>query len=156
MKNFVYSLMVIALVMVIALPAAAQKKGGKKGAARDQVSQIMARLEKLNLDADKMAEIKKLAAKCRETIAEPMKVVQPVQKALNEAKKKAEADGLKGKQAQAAVDAAVKLTDEQKKARTEIDAAIKAFRTEVGKLLTAEQKAEAGLEKKGGGKKKEG
>ena len=84
-------------------------------------------------------------------------IITPEQrKARSAASKKAKADGKKGKAARAAVNAAVKLSAEQKKALAEVNKArqvvIRAARAKFVEILTDEQKAK--LPKKKGKKKK--
>jgi Spy/CpxP family protein refolding chaperone len=154
MKNLVQKSVLFAIVLALALPAVAVekgKKGGKKGAP-DQETQLLQKIEKLNLDADKLAKIKELVAKCREKLAEPTKVLQPAMQQMTEARKKAEADGKKGKEVMQAVDAV--LTPEQKKANAEIRELRTSLRKEISALLTAEQQKEVGIDAGKGGKKK--
>ena len=157
MKRFVDTLILLALVVVIALPLSAsaqeKKKGKKKGeAARDQVTQLVEKVEKLNLNDEQKTKVKEVATKFREKIATARaKLPQEVLKALNEARKQLASEGKKGKELDAAVVAAAKLTDEQKKAWAELGELNANFRKEIVALLTDEQREEAGL--KGGGKK---
>ncbi len=95
-----------------------------------------------------MAKIKELAKASAEKIkaAEEKVGLTPEQKkARTEAQAKAKADGKTGKEAKEAVDAAMKLTDEQKAAQKEVDELRAGLRKEAMALLTAEQKAKAGI-----------
>ena len=73
------------------------------------------------------------------------------QKARNAARTKAREEGKKGAELQAAVDAAVSLTDDQKKALADAEGQMKQVQTEIREavlaLLTDEQKQAAGLNK---------
>ncbi len=91
-------------------------------------------------------------AECRKKAAGIITADQ--KKARIEAVKKAKADGKKGKEVQAAANAAVAITDDQKAQQTECKKAMgalnKEIRTQFAALLTDDQKAKL----KGGKKKK--
>ena len=156
MKSVVRTLFTLALAVVIASPLlAAEGKKGKKGAkAHDPAEQVLKSLEKAELTADQVAKIKELAAAC----AEKCKAVQAKaaltdeqKKARQEAQAKAKADGKKGKEAQEAVMAAMNLTEAQKAAMKEEAELHAGLKKEAVALLTADQKAKAGIKE---GKKK--
>ena len=160
MKRFVDTLILLALVVAIALPLTAsaqeKKKGKKKGeAGRDQVTQLLEKVEKLNLNDEQKAKVKEVAAKFKEKIAAARTKLPPeVMKALNEARKTLSSEGKKGKELDAAIVTAAKLTDEQKQAWAQLNELTTSFRKEIASLLTEEQREEAGLRMgKGGGKK---
>ena len=80
-------------------------------------------------------------------------------KAMADARKKAQADGLKGKEARDAVQAAAKMTDDQKKANEALQKFMREVRGEIAKVLTPEQQKQAkmgGQGRAGGRKKKNG
>ena len=91
-------------------------------------------------------------AECRKKAASIITADQ--KKARTEAVKKAKADGKKGKEVQAAANAAVAITDDQKAQQAETKKAMgalnKEIRTQFAALLTDDQKAKL----KGGKKKK--
>lgn len=101
----------------------------------------------------KLDEIKKeQGPKVAELTTKLDSVLTDEQKAARkEASAKAKADGKKGKEAQAAVDEALKLTDEQKKQRAEIQPELAKLQVSVKEqihgLLTDEQKTHYKLPK---------
>jgi hypothetical protein len=76
--------------------------------------------------------------------------------AQREARAKAQADGKKGKEMQAAIAEAMKLTDEQKESRAKLRKLQADVRKQVIAVLSPEQIEKAGLkvERKRGGKKR--
>lgn len=165
MKTVLRSLTLSALVCGLALPLAAAddaKAGGKKGKAAAEPAAMYKLPETVVLTEEqtaKLAEIKKeYTPKFRELGKKNNAVLsKEEQKARREAGQKAEAEGKKGKERQAAVDAAVTLTDEQKKQMAEVKAETTKLRSEmetkVVALLTDEQKAQVEAAKKKPGKK---
>lgn len=100
-------------------------------------------------------KVEALAKEYGPKLAEARKGLGDAQKAMAEARKAAAADGKKGKDLQAAVEAAVNLTDEQKAALASSQELQKKFTAAVAKLLTPEQAKAAGVAAgKGAGKKK--
>ena len=160
MKGLARNLVLLTVALVIALPLwAAQpgKKGGKKGEKKqDQVAQLMDQVEKLNLTEEQKGKLKEIAAKYRDKLAEARKQIPAeVQKAMADARKKASSEGKKGKEAEAAVREAVKLTPEQQTAVDQQRELNGAFRKEVAQVLTEEQRKEIGLNVgREGGKRK--
>ena len=141
------------------LSANAQKeeKKGKKGA--DPTAQMAKKLESAELTAEQKTKFKAISdehgPKIKDAMAKVNKLLTPEQiKAKQEAQQAAKAAGKKGKEATDAVNEALKLTEEQKKAMADADKELKAvqatFNTAVADLLTAEQKEKAKI----GGKKK--
>jgi len=158
MKSLAHKFVLLTLAVLLALPLCAaegKKRGGKKGEGKqDQVSQLLAKLEKANLTADQKTKVDEVIAKFKDKIAEARKAVPAeVQKAMNDARKQASADGKKGKELDEAVKAAVKLTDEQAAALQELRDLNMAMVKEVAGLLTEEQRTAAEL-KIGGGRKR--
>ena len=156
MKSVVRTLFTLALAVVIASPlvAAEGKKGKKAAKPQDPAAQLLKSLEQAELTADQVANIKELVAKCADKVkaAEEKLALTPEQKkAGQEAQAKAKADGKKGKEAMEAVAAAMNLTEAQKAAKKELDELKGGLRKEALALLTAEQKAKAGIKE---GKKK--
>lgn len=143
----------VGLGLVLALVAgntadAAQEKGKKK--KNDGTSSpVFAIPKEITLTAEqqtKLDEIKKTEGpKLAELNSKLDNSLTAEQKsARKDAQAKAKADGKKGKEAQAAVDEALKLTDEQKKLRSEVQPEINklqaAIKTQIHGLLTDEQK----------------
>ena len=149
MKSVVRTLLTLALAVVIASPLmAGEGKRGKKAPKQDPAAALLKSLEKAELTADQVAKVKELVKACAEKIkaAEEKIALTPEQKkARQEAQAKAKADGKTGKEAKAAVDAAMNLTDAQKAAQKELDEVRAGLRKEAVALLTAEQKAKAGI-----------
>jgi hypothetical protein len=155
MKSVLRTLLTLTLAVVIASPLLAGEGKRKKAAKpQDPAAFLLKSMEKAELTPDQVAKIKELASGCADKIkaAEAKVGLTPEQKkARTEAQAKAKADGKTGKQAKEAVDAAMKLTDEQKAAQKEVDELRAGLRKEAMALLTAEQKAKAGIKE---GKKK--
>lgn len=156
MKSVARTLFTLALAVVIASPLlAAEGKKGKKGPkAHDPAEQILKSLENAELTADQVAKIKELAAACAEkckACQEKAALTPEQKKARQEAQAQAKADGKKGKEANEAVMAAMKLTDAQAAAVQEENELRAGLRKEAVALLTADQKAKAGIKE---GKKK--
>jgi len=156
MKSVVRTLLTLALAVVIASPllAAEGKRGKKPRQAPDPAAGILKSLEKAELTPEQVTKIKELVKGCAEKLkaAEEKIALTPEQKkARQEAMAKAKADGKTGKEAKAAVDAAMNLTDAQKTAQKELDELRAGLRKEAAALLTPEQKAKAGIKE---GKKK--
>ena len=116
---------------------------------------MLKRLEKAELTADQIAKVKEIVAKHSEALKaanDKVNLTAEQKQARGEATKKAQAEGKKGKDLQAAVDAAAKLTDEQKEALKKVQELQQAMMKEVNGLLTDDQKAKLGM--RVGGKKK--
>ena len=161
MKRTLQGLLVLTLAVVLAMPAmAAEEKKKKKKKGRKAPAAV--RVPKgIVLTADQKKQVaainKEFAPKLVAINKKGATIVTPEQrKARSAASKKAKADGKKGKAARAAVNAAVKLSAEQKKALAEVNKArqvvIRAARAKFVEILTDEQKAK--LPKKKGKKKK--
>jgi Spy/CpxP family protein refolding chaperone len=163
MKSVAKNLLMLVLVLVIAAPLAAaegdkkkKKKPGKRPAAGARI-QIPKGIELSDEQKEKVAALKKEYGPKVVAARKKMALGKDARKARGEALKKAKADGKKGKELRAAVDAAAPLTDEQKAAQAEMQALQKEIRAAVVALLTDEQKAKLpkrGGKKKGGKKKK--
>ena len=159
MKNLLKSLVLVCLAVAITLPLAAQdaKKKKKKGAGKAQQS-ALARVDKqlsakADLTDEQSAAIKKLQDEAQPKLAEANKVIGKKRRELAAARKKAAADGKKGKEAQEAAEAAVGLTADEKAALAKTREITQGFQKAVRALLTPEQLEKAGL-KRGGKKKK--
>ena len=161
MKRTLQGLLVLTLAVVLAMPAMAaeeKKKKKKKGRKAPVAVKVPKGIE---LDADQKKQVaainKEFAPKLLEIAKKSRAIITPEQrKARSAAAKKAKADGKKGKEARAAVNAAAEITAEQKKALAEVNkarqAVTKAARAKFAAILTDEQKAK--LPKKKGKKKK--
>lgn len=151
---------VMVLALLIAIPSSAQEKQAKKGKGPavkiTMVSQAFMRMKKLH-DAveglDLTAEVEEKLAKLRDEDGPKMKelleklgeIVTEEQKALaKEAGEKAKEAKKEGRQFFIAVEAAVKLTDEQKKKMDELGKEMLAMQRgamkKVMAMLTDEQK----------------
>jgi len=157
MRN-VRIVLAVAIALLIAIELAAQeKKPQGKASKLSTTSQVLLRIERLRetLDGlDLTAEQKEKLAKIREDLGPKMKeffeklsdvVSEEQREAAKEAMDKAREAGKKGRQALEAVEASLKLTDEQKakmaKLDPEIQAIAKEMMTEVMGILTPEQRA---------------
>lgn len=148
MSGLLRTVLTASLVAALALTtgtAHAQKEKKKPGAANPAFAipkEITLTAEQqTKLDAIKKEEGPKLA----ELAAKLDGILTDEQKATRkEAAAKAKADGKKGKEANAAVEEALKLTDDQKKARAEIQPAMaklqRSIKEQIHALLTDEQK----------------
>lgn len=158
------TVLMLALVLVMATAlAAAPKKGKAKREKKAPPCPAAQRVERMlsgvTLTDDQKDKIKEIAKEFGPKLMEVMKkmdVFTPEQKkARGEAAKEAKAAGKKGKDFQQALEAAVTLTDEQKKkiaeARKEMAPLEKELRQAVLGVLTDEQKQT--LKKRHTGKK---
>ena len=158
MKRTLQGLLVLTLAVVLAMPAMAAEKKKKKGRKAPVAVKVPKGIE---LTADQKKDVAAINKEFGPKLAEVQKAVNGViskeqRQARQAANKKAKADGVKGKARQAAIQAALNLSDEQKakmkeltKKRQEIQ---RAARAKFVEILTAEQKAK--LPKKKGKKKK--
>jgi Spy/CpxP family protein refolding chaperone len=142
-------LVALALVALVATSSFAQEKKKKNAGPPQQVAQMIKKTEGLGLSEEQTKKVKEIAEsytpKFREVNQKLNAVLTAEQKkARQEAQAKNKADGKKGKEAQAAIEAASNLTDEQKKVQSEVQASQKElsakFREEVVSVLTPEQK----------------
>jgi cell division protein FtsN len=158
MKTFVKALMVIGLVGLIGITFAQDNKVAKKKA--NPAAGLLKKVDDLDLTAEqkeKIEAIKKEHVPKVEAAAKKVNdALTPEQrKARQEAQKAAKQAGKKGKEAEAEAIAAMKLTEEQKKAydaaQKELTEATNALRSALASVLTDEQKSSVGL---ANGKKK--
>lgn len=153
MRSLLKIMFALALVVAVASTSFAQQEGKKKkkgGPGQPQaIAALMKKAEGLGLTAEQTQKIKAIAEthapKFREANEKMAKVLTEEQKkARQEVMAKNKADGKKGKEAQAAIDAAVALTDDQKKVQKEVQAETreltKKLNDEVSAVLTPEQK----------------
>lgn len=163
MKTFVKALMVLSLIGMIGLAFAQDNDKGAKKKGASPAAGLLKKVDDLSdLTAEQKEKIAAIKKEHEPKVAAAAKKVNesltPEQRrARQEAQKAAKTSGKKGKEAQAEVLAAMKLTDEQKKAydaaQKELDDANSALRTALSGVLSDEQKAAVGL-KGGKGKKK--
>jgi Spy/CpxP family protein refolding chaperone len=159
MKSVAKVVLSLLLAIMIALPLMAQdqpKKPKRAPKKPDQAAGILKRLEKAELTDEQVAKIKELAAKLPDPTA---KLTDEQKKKLAEAMKQAKAEGKSMKDIQQLRESVLDLTEEQKAAMKEAQAAREAGMKEIMALLTPEQREKAGVKvraKKEGGKKKGG
>ena len=163
MKRTLQGLLVLTLAVVLAMPAmAAEEKKKKKKKGRK--APVAVRVPKsITLTDDQKKQVAEINKEFGPKLAEVQKAVNGViskeqRQARNAANKKAKADGVKGKARNAAIQAALNLTDDQKakmkeltKKRQDVQ---KAARAKFVEILTDEQKAKLPKKKKGKKKKK--
>jgi hypothetical protein len=161
-KNSLLSKILVAgcvLSIVAAIVAVPDSQGQEKKKKKDATAGIKKKLDEAELGADLLEKCKKVVDEHAPKIAEAQAAVDAIltdeqKKARNAAQKAAKDAGKKGKEAAADVEAALKLTDEQKgkmeEAQKGLTAATNARNEALGALLTDEQKAKVGIK----GKKK--
>ena len=168
MKPLLVKTLIVGCLMGLVTIGFAQneaQKGKKKGAKADPTSKLRAKVSESTLGPDLKEKVTKIidehAPKLKEAQAKVDAVLTDEQRRDRKAAQKAAKDaGKKGKAAQVEINAAVKLTDEQKKKMDEATEALNAARSEMNKeisaLLTEDQRRGLGLGggKKGGKKKK--
>jgi Skp family chaperone for outer membrane proteins len=139
--------MIVAITATANVADAAKEAKGKK--ANGQANPVFAIPKEITLTAEqqtKVDEIKKeQGPKVAELTTKLDAVLTAEQKsARKEATAKNKADGKKGKEAKAAVDEAMKLTDEQKKQQSELQPEFtklqQSIKEQINGLLTDEQK----------------
>ncbi|MBI5757327.1 MAG: hypothetical protein HZA46_02270 [Planctomycetales bacterium] len=151
MRFCIPSLLLLSLVVCVTSVPAQQEKGKKKKDGTNQAAAAaFALLKDLDLTADQKEKLAALTKEYTPKLTELSEKVNGIltadqKKARQEAAKEAKDSGKKGKEAKASVDAAIKLTDEQKKQMAEVQPKLEALQKEVREkligLLTDEQKA---------------
>ncbi|QDU97340.1 hypothetical protein [Lignipirellula cremea] len=172
MKRFLNGAILLVLTLAFVSPSfagdkAAKKPAGEKAAKGEKkpgrtvdhaamlTERTLKSLSKVELTAQQKEEIGKLAATYAPKLAAARTAANYSKEqaaAMKAAREKATADGLKGKEAQAAVAAAVALSPEQKTAHEQSQSIQKELMTAVHAVLTEEQRAALG---KGKGAKRE-
>lgn len=155
--NCVWVLAAIVSFAVIAPQARSQdEKKKKKGGENSPVAQLNRALMNAGLNDEQSAKVKMLMDEYSPKISQAQgKISNELRRELAEARKKASDEGKKGKELREAVEAKVKLTDEQKAAQGESQKLIAELREKVSAILTDEQREKAGLKQQPGqGKKK--
>ena len=140
------------LVLVMAMAGPVLARGGRgKGpdrAANHEIAKVLRFLKKVTLTTEQQTKVDSLKSEYKPKVSEGLKkvdaVLTPQQKQDKQAaRQKAKADGLKGKPAKAAVDAAVNLTTDQQthmsRAKQDLKAVEKELRQKARALLTPEQ-----------------
>lgn len=147
------SLVLAALIWVGNAEAAKEGKAKKNDPANNAVFNIPSEITLTDEQKTKLEEIKKeQAPKLGELTSKLDGLLTADQKSARKtAMAKNKADGKKGKEAKAAVDEALKLTDEQKKQRGELEPALaklnQSIKEQIHGLLTDEQKTHYKLPK---------
>jgi len=165
MKTLLRSLALAAVVCGLTLPLAAAddaKADGKKDKAAAEPAAMYKLPPTVTLTEEqtaKLAEIKKEYTPKFQTLGKKNNdiLTKEQRKARREAQQKAKDEGKKGKQMQAAVEAALMLSDDQKKQMDEVKAETAKLKSEmetkVVALLTDDQKSQVEAAKKKGNKK---
>ncbi len=163
MKKSLILLFAIAALLINSVSLNAQQNGDKKDPAKAMVTQFMKQIEKAELKDEETTKIKELFAKVATDVSAKRKasgITIELLKKRTDASKAAKEGGKKGKEIQAAAEAAMGLTADQTKVFKETEEMLGKVRVEIGKLLTPEQLAKlpdqaqnAFKEKAGKGKK---
>jgi hypothetical protein len=166
MKNlarFTLFLLTLAIVLAAGLATAeAKAKGKKKDRGSDPSARLQKKLSAADLSTEGKAKAEKVlqenAGKLKEAQAKVDAVLTAEQKqAQRQAQKDARSSGKKGKDAQASVAAALKLTDEQKSklasAESDLKSAQAALAKDLRNSLSSEDFAKLGLKAKNKKKK---
>ncbi len=161
MKSVALALCSLMLALVVVAPLNAADKAKKKEAKQakhDPVSQIMAKLEGVELTADQQTKLKELTTALAPKLKDAQQKAHLTKEQAATRKElvaKNKADGLKGKQAKQALDAALKLTKEQQEGAAELHKLRQELNNGVFALLTEEQRTKSGItEMTGKGKQK--
>ncbi len=148
---------VLALALLMASPVCAAQDGKKKDKDNKAVAKAFELPTEITLNDEqktKLEEVKKeFEPKLKEVAKKQADILTADQKKKRaEAAKAAKAAGKTGKDAKAEVDAAVSLTDEQKKKQEEVGKEMKNLtgqvREKISSFLTAEQKVHLKTKKK--------
>jgi len=150
MKFTVRTVLLLVLALAIAAPvSAAEKKKNRKQA--DPAARMLKRLEKAELDEEQVAKIKKLAAEYAPKLADArnkLGLTREQKKARKAAARQNKTDGVKGKKARQAVNAAMNLSEEQKEANTELSKLQAQFSKAAFAVLSDDQRDQAGIKAK--------
>lgn len=141
MSSVVRSLLVLFLVAVCLSPALAQEKKKGKANPLDQAFQLPPDITLTEEQQKKVGELRDKYKDQVQDAARKARTSKEQTQAGKEAADKAKSDGKKGKEIQSARDEALKLTDEQKTARAELEKLRREVRKEFESLLTDEQRA---------------
>jgi hypothetical protein len=150
----ILSRLLVTCVAVCLIASVAEAKAKKDKGRHDPTVAIKKKLDAASLPTDILTNAKKIvdeqAPKLKDAQAKVDAVLTSEQKSAKKtAAKDAKAAGKKRKEARADVDAAMKLTDEQKtklaEAEKELKAAQSSLTSALGSVLTPDQLAKAGL-----------
>lgn len=152
MRSTLQMFLALTLVALVTVTSFAQEEGKKKkkGPGQPQaINQVLKRTEALGLSEEQQKKVKEIAASHAPKFTElnqklSGQLTDAQKKARQEAVAKNKADGKKGKEAAAAIEAALALTDDQKKVQKDVQAELKELgkklNDEVAAVLTPEQK----------------
>lgn len=156
MSRLLGSVAVLALAVLVASPAWAAKEDGKKKGNKS-VAKVFELPAEITLTAEQKTKLEEVKKEFEPKVTEITKKQDEIltaeqKKARAEAQKAGKAAGKKGKDLKADVDAAVKLTDEQKKKQEETSKELKdvtgKVREKISSFLTEEQKTHLKTKKK--------
>lgn len=157
MRLAVRCLSMLVIVALLASVSQAQEAKKEKGKGRKQNIKALFQPPKgVELTAEQQTKVAELAKQFESRVVEAQKkaaLTKDQRTARKAALEKAKADGQKGKQANAAADAAISLTEEQKQGQQEMKSLKKEIQIAILGVLTDEQKAAAQAGKKKKGKK---
>ena len=149
MRKFGLKIAMLALAVLIAAPVWAAKEDKKKEKGGRAIAKAFELPTIITLSAEQMTKLAEVKQEFEPKLEELSKkqgniLTAEQKKARQEAAKAAKAAGKKGKEAQADIAAAVKLTDDQKKLQDEVEKELKELhgkiREKISSFLTAEQK----------------
>ncbi len=146
----VRTVFILVLAMAVGGPVLAKDGQGKRAdrAANHEIAKVLRFLKKVTLTTEQQTKVDSLKSEYKPKVSDGLKkvdaVLTPQQKQDKQAaRQKAKADGLKGKEAKTAVDAAVNLTTDQQtqisQAKQDLKAVEKELRQKARALLTPEQ-----------------
>ena len=163
MRNLVICLCTIAILSGSAF-AQEETKKKRRNRKRGNQSPVMALMKDIELTDEQKEQLKPIAKEFDPKLMEINKENQSFltddqKKAQSEVRKANKEAGLKGKEAQAKLTAALNLTDEQKTQRKETQkkrmTVMKELRGKLAEILTDEQKTKVqGMQPRGKGKRK--
>lgn len=156
MKNVLKTMCLLALAVAIALPIAAEdKKKKKKKAAKkgSPTAALVKRVKAAGVSEETLKKVEDIAASFNAKIAEAQKGLGDARQKIASARKKAQEDGKKGKELQAAV-RAVELTDEQRAAQKQLQALNRELNSKIAAVLTPEEREKAKIRAPRGNAKK--
>lgn len=154
MSKLVQTGVVLGLALVMAAPAVAQRRKQQAG------GQLRNALKKVELSEEQQTKVDALFKEYGPKLQEANQAValtKEQRQARTEAMKKANEQDLKGKARNEMIQAALKLTDEQKEAQAAQRKLTTELRGKLAAILTAEQQEKSGLKpaaRKGKGKGK--
>lgn len=143
------TLVAVLLLVVTAVPADAQNKQKKPTAIGARLAEnTLKRFAKAELTEEQIASIKKLAAAANpkmNALRKKANITPEQTKAVQAARAKSKEDGIKGKEANKAADAAGKFTEVQRKILAEVKVINQKYFKDVQALLTDAQRKAAAI-----------